>query len=102
MHTPNIHALSEAKGNGKIILKQLNSLLNPKVNTTQSQYKLQIGEKIITDNTQVSNEFNNFFIESVKNLDLFSSRNDVGLTTIDMPDDQDSSFSSGRLVKQLS
>ena len=36
------HALSEAKGNGKIIWKQLNSLLNSKGNTTQSQYQLKI------------------------------------------------------------
>ncbi len=31
-----IQVLSEAKGNGKIIWKQLNSLLNPKGNTTQN------------------------------------------------------------------
>ena len=38
---------------------------------------------MITDSTQVSNEFNNFFIESVKNLASgFSSMNDVDQATI--------------------
>ena len=62
----------------KIIWKQLNSILNPKGNTTQSQCQLKIGENMIADSTQVSNKFNNFFIESVKNLASgLSSMNDV-------------------------
>lgn len=57
-----IQALSEAKGNGKIIWKQLNSLLNPKGNATQNKYELKIGENVITDSAQVADKFNNFFI----------------------------------------
>ncbi len=45
----NIQALSEDKGNSKIICKQLNSLLNPKSNITPNKYELKMGEEIITD-----------------------------------------------------
>ncbi len=44
-----IQALSEAKGNGKIIWKQLNCLLNPKGNVTQNKYEHKIGANIITE-----------------------------------------------------
>ncbi|KAF0038056.1 hypothetical protein F2P81_010930 [Scophthalmus maximus] len=88
-----IQALSEAKGNGKIIWKQLNSLLNPKGNATQNKYELKMGENIITDSAQVAEKFNNFFIQYVNNFaSSFPSRNDIGLTTIDLLEDQDNSF----------
>ncbi len=42
---------------------------------------------------QVADEFNNFFIQSVNNLaSSFPSRNDIGLTTIDLLEDQDNSI----------
>lgn len=88
-----IQALTEAKGNGKLMWKQLNSLLNPKGNTTQTKYELKMGVNIITDNAQVANEFNNFFIQSVNNLaSSFPCCKDIGLTTVDLLEGQDNSF----------
>ncbi len=81
-----IQALSEDKGNSKIIWKQLNSLLNPKGNVTQNKYELKMGEKIITDSAQVADEFNNFFIQSVNNLvSSFPSRNDILMNLVYEP-----------------
>lgn len=88
-----IQALTEAKGNGKLMWKQLNSLLNPKGNTTQTKYELKMGEHTITDNAQVANEFNNFFIQSVNNLaSSFPCCNNIGLTTVDLLEGQDNLF----------
>lgn len=38
-----IQVLSEAKGNGNIIRKQLNSLIKPKTNVTH-EYELKVGQ----------------------------------------------------------
>ncbi len=82
----NIQALSEDKGNSKIICKQLNSLLNPKSNITQNKYELKMGEKIITDSAQVADEFNKFVIQSVNNLtSSLSSRNDIVMNLVYEP-----------------
>lgn len=68
-------------------------MLNPEGNTTQNQFKLKVGENVITDNTKVSNEFNNFFIESVKTLASgFPCKNNAAQTVLDIADEQDGSF----------
>lgn len=63
-----IQVLSEAKGNGNIIKKQLNSFIKPKANVTP-KYEIKVMEGIISDHVQVSNKFN-FFIQSVKDLNM--------------------------------
>ncbi len=55
-----IHMLSEAKGNGNIIGKQINSLIKPK-SKAQGKYSLKVGDEIIHDAKRIANIFNVFF-----------------------------------------
>lgn len=59
--------LTKAKGNCKVMWKQINSLIKPNANTNNS-YELKCEEKNISDPVQVANAFNQFFIKSVQDL----------------------------------
>lgn len=58
---------TEAKGNSKLIWKQINNLTNFNVSKNH-KYELKIEGSNISDPAQVANEFNLFFIQSVQDL----------------------------------
>ncbi len=49
-----IHILTEAKGNGNIIWKQINSLIKPK-SKAQDKYVLKVGDEIVHDSKRIAN-----------------------------------------------
>lgn len=60
-----IKVLSDAKGNGKNIWKQLHCLLNPNAGL-DFKYELKRSGKTISEPEQLATIFNDFFISSVE------------------------------------
>lgn len=62
-----IHALNEAKGNGKNIWKHISNLIGREGHHTEN-VQLKSQGKLIKDNRSIASIFNLFFIESVSKL----------------------------------
>ncbi len=62
-----LHQLNEAKGNSKLIWKNVNSLLQKETNSS-GDLKIKVQGNLILDDYSIATAFNIFFINSVNEL----------------------------------